>query len=111
MAWADGRAVAQAPDIGSAYSSESLADACRVTRHAGDALRHGRYREALERSLQFLTGLQYTEANTQHFADWYRAEVAGAFYVSSQDGNLRLDSTCHAVCAMLDYLTHVAEVQ
>ncbi|HYT91966.1 MAG TPA: hypothetical protein VEL76_24845 [Gemmataceae bacterium] len=109
MGWADGKSVPQPPESGSACYAESLAAACRVTRHLGDALRHGRYREALERCLQFLTTLQFTEANTQHFAEWYRAEVVGGFYVSQQDGNLRLDSTCHAVCALLDYLTHVAE--
>jgi hypothetical protein len=110
MGWADGKVLPQTPEVGSACCAESLASACRVTRQAGDALRHTTYREALERCLQFLTTLQFTEANTQHFADWYRAEVVGAFYVSHQDGNLRLDSTCHAVCALLDYLTHVAEL-
>jgi hypothetical protein len=109
MDWADGRPATDAPKIHSASFAESLAEGCRVARQAGDVARHQRYREALERCLQFLTTLQYTDANTQHFADWYRPVLLGAFHASHQDGNLRLDYTQHAVCALVQYLTHVAE--
>ena len=72
------------------------------------ALRQYRhYSEALERCLQFLATLQYTDANTQHFADWYRPALLGAFHASHEDGNLRIDYTQHAVCALVQYLTHV----
>src|SRR5262249_41913343 len=96
--------------IGSATYAESLADACRVARQIGDLPRYQRNRESLERCLQFLTTLQYTDANTQHFADWYRPTLLGAFHASLQDGNLRIDYTQHAVCALMQYLTHVAEL-
>ncbi len=108
--WADGKAVRQAPEIDSARCAEALADGCRVARQAGNARHYQRCREALERSLQFLSTLQYTGGNTQHFAEWYQREVVGAFHASPQDGNLRLDYTQHAVCALLHYLTHVAEL-
>jgi hypothetical protein len=85
-----------------------LIEACRVAREQGDVGRHQRYLETLERSLQFLTTLQYTDANTQHFADWYRPRLAGAFHASHQDGNLRIDYTQHAVAALVGYLEHVA---
>jgi hypothetical protein len=59
--------------------------------------------------LQFLITLQYTEANTQHFADWYRPAMLGAFHASHQDGTLRIDYTQHAVCALIQYLSSVVE--
>jgi hypothetical protein len=110
MGWVDGQPAVVAPGIDSAACAESLADACRVARAAGDVQRHPRYQQALERGLAFLTGLQYTEANAQHFAEWYRPEVLGGFYASHQDGTLRLDYTQHAVCALVQYLACVAEL-
>jgi hypothetical protein len=110
MGWADGRPVPQPPGADSARLVEALAEGCRVARRVGDAQRHPRYKETVERGLLFLATLQYTAANTQHFAEWYQREIAGAFHTSHQDGNLRLDHTQHAVCALVHYLTHVAEL-
>jgi hypothetical protein len=104
MAWMDGKAQTVAPQVGSAVYAESLASACRVTRKLGDVARFDRYREALERALQFLARLQYSDANTQHFADWYRPYLIGAFFASFQDGNVRIDYTQHALCALVQYL-------
>ena len=99
-----------APDIHSAAAAESLAQACRVARAAGDAQRLQRYRTALENCLMFVTTLQYQESNTQHFADWYRQNVlVGGFHLSHQDGNLRIDYTQHAVAALVQHLKYVAE--
>jgi hypothetical protein len=53
--------------------------------------------------------LQYTQANTNHFADWYRPKVLGGFHASAVDGNLRLDYNQHVVCAMVQYATCVAK--
>lgn len=105
----DGDRAASGPQVSSAAYAEGLADACRVVRQAQDGPRYQKYREALERCLQFLNTLQYTEANTQHFADWYRPVLVGAFFGSHQDGNLRIDSTQHAVSALVQYLTYLAE--
>lgn len=88
-----------------AASAESLAHACRVARQIGDLPRYQRYREALERSLQFLTTLQYTEANTPHFADWYRPVLLGGFFAGHQDGTLRLEDTAGAVAALVQYVS------
>jgi hypothetical protein len=110
MAFADGKAVAAPPHAGSAAFAESLAEACRATRQAGDLTRFPRYHEALERCLQFLTTLQYTEANCQYFADWYRARLQGAFHASHEDGNLHIQYTQHAVCALVQYLQYVLDV-
>jgi hypothetical protein len=107
MDWADGRAVPAPPSIGSAFYATSLAEACRVARQAGDLPRYQRYREALERCLQYVSTLQYTDANTQHFADWYRLALLGGFHGSQQDGNLRIDFTSHAIRAMVQYLAVV----
>jgi hypothetical protein len=96
------------PQVSSAACAEGLAEACRVARQQGDLARYRRYRESLERCLQFVATLQYTDANTQHFADWYRPALVGGFHASHQDGNLRLDYTQHAVCALVQYLTHAA---
>ena len=101
-----GQPFAGAPQITSGCYAEGLAEACRVVRQVGDSTRSSQYREALERCLQFLTTLQYTEANTQHFADWYRPVLVGAFHASHQDGNLRIDYTQHAVSALVQYLAY-----
>ncbi|GIW79912.1 MAG: hypothetical protein KatS3mg105_1719 [Gemmatales bacterium] len=102
--WSEGKEVETAPDIRSALYAESLAAAWRAAGRAGDLKRHQNYGEALQHCLQFLSRLQYTEANTQHFADWYRPRLLGAFHGSLEDGNIRVDYTQHAVYAMLLYL-------
>ena len=99
---------ASAPQIGSASYAEGLAEACRVARKAGDLPGYQRYRDGVERCLQFTVTLQYTDANTQHFADWYRRRLVGGFHASHQDGNLRIDYTQHAVCALVQYLQYVS---
>jgi hypothetical protein len=105
--WVDGKAVQQAPGIESAHAAWSLAHACRVAKQAGDAVRLQRYTVALEQALQFVASLQYTEANTQHFAPWYRQNfVQGGFFLSHQDGNLRVESTQQALVALVQYLDH-----
>ena len=108
--WADGKAVETMPQVSSACYAEGLAEACRVARSLGELPRHQSYAAALERCLPFLITLQYSEANTRHFADWYRPTILGGFHASNQDGNLRIDYTQHAVGAMVRYLTHVARI-
>ena len=107
--WSDGRAVDSPPTIGSAAYAESLAEACRVARAAADLSHHQRYTEVLERCLQFVVRLQYTEGNSQHFADWYRARLVGAFHTSAQDGNLRIDYAQHALSALVVYLEDASQ--
>jgi hypothetical protein len=111
MSCADGKPVPAPPQIVSAAYAESLADAARIARQVGDVTRWQRYKDTLERCLQFLTTLQYTDANSQHFAEWYRPVVLGAFHASPTDGNLRLDYTQQALSAMVQYLIYVAGVQ
>ena len=101
-----------APDVMSALCAGSLIEGCRVTRQLGDIARHERYTAAAEGALQFLATLQYTEANTQHFTEWYRNGVlVGGFHASQTDGNLRLDYNQHCVSALVQYLRYVAQVQ
>jgi hypothetical protein len=108
--FASGKPVDTMPQASSASCAEGLVEACRVARAAGDLARHQAYTAALDRCLPFLTSLQYTEANTRHFADWYRPTLLGGFHASHQDGDLRIDDTQHAVSAMIQYLMHVARV-
>jgi hypothetical protein len=108
MGWEGGRPLESPPDVGAAAYAESLAEACRVARAAGDLPRHTRYSEALVRCLQFLSTLQYVDGNTQHFADWYRRQLVGGFHASHQDGDLRIDYNQHAVSALVQYLEQVA---
>jgi hypothetical protein len=111
--WPDGKSATTAPPAGPQVSSaayaNALAEGCRLAKQTGDVARYQRLREALERTLQFVTTLQYTDANTQHFADWYRPTLLGAFHTSHQDGNVRIDYTEHAVVVLVQYLTHVAD--
>src|SRR5262249_28293707 len=97
MGWADGKPVALAPQVGSPAAAGRRPAPCGGAPQPGAPPRFRRYREALERCLQFVTTLQFTEANARHFADWYRPALLGAFYASHQDGNLRIDYTQHAV--------------
>jgi hypothetical protein len=107
--WRSGKAVDIAPDIGSSLCAESLAEACRVARLAGDAQRHERYRAALESSLMFLSSLQYNDGAVQHFAEWFRPAILGGFHASHQDGNLRLDYAWHTLAAQIGYLGNTPE--
>ncbi len=100
----DGTTTSTPPQIGSAQYAEALATAGQVAHALKDQARYVRYGSSAERCLQFLTTLQYTEANTQHFADWYRPVLLGGFHASHQDGNLRIDYAQHAICALVRYL-------
>lgn len=104
MKWADGKAIDAPPTIDSAMYAEALAEARRTARAASDATRYQRYTDVLHRCLQFLVRLQYTDANTQHFEEWYRPRLVGGFHASTQDGNLRVDYTQHALSALATYL-------
>lgn len=105
----NGKAELAAPDIHSAQAAESLAEACRVARHAGDLPRLQRYERALISCFHFTMSLQYTNAKAQHFVEKFRPSVLGAFHASHQDGNLRIDYTQHPLCAMVQYLEGVVE--
>jgi hypothetical protein len=98
-----------APDIQSALAAESLADACRVARLAGDLPRLQRYERALLPCLHFVMSLQYTGKRVEHFVEAFRPSILGAFHSSAQDGNLRIDYTQHPLCAMVQYLDCVVE--
>ena len=104
MKWADGKAIDAPPTIEAAVYAEGLAEARRGARAASDATRYQRYTEVLHRCFQFLVRLQYTDANTQHFEEWYRPRLVGGFHASTQDGNLRVDYTQHALSALALYL-------
>jgi hypothetical protein len=104
MKWADDKAIDAPPTIDSARYAEGLAEARRTARAASDATRYQRYTDVLHRCLQFLVRLQYTDANTQHFEEWYRPRLVGGFHASTQDGNLRVDYTQHALSALAIYL-------
>jgi hypothetical protein len=104
MKWVDGKAIDAPPTIDSAMYAEALAEARRTARAGSDATRYQRYTDVLHRCLQFLVRLQYTDANTQHFEEWYRPRLVGGFHASTQDGNLRVDYTQHALSALVTYL-------
>lgn len=97
------------PDIWTSLAAESLAEACRVAKHAGDLPRAQRYERALLLNLRFVMSLQYTPLKAKHFVEAFRPEVLGAFHTSHQDGNVRLDYTQHALCAMVQYLDAVVD--
>jgi hypothetical protein len=101
----------QAPDIHSAACAESLAHACQIARQHGDLARFNNYRGHIERCLQFLTGLQYTQANSQHIVERYQPEILGGFHRSHQDGNIRIDYIQEAICTYLQYLATVDPVE
>jgi hypothetical protein len=97
------------PDISSAAMAESLADACRVAKQAGDFVKLRNYEQALLLNVHFLMSMQYTLNNTKHFVNPFRPSVLGAFHASHQDGSLRIDYTRPALCAIVQYLEKVVE--
>jgi hypothetical protein len=102
--FANGKAAAGTPKAAGATQAIALVEACRATRQLPDAERYGRYRESAFGALQFLTTLQYIEANTQHFAPGYRQQLLlGGFHTSPEDGTLRLEDTEQAVGALVRY--------
>ena len=102
----DGKLVTSDPTADTAFFALALAEACRMIRSMDhpDAARYDRYRAVLTRTLQFLTTLQYGEDNTVHFAAHFRPYLVGAFHSSLTDGNLRVDQTAIAVCALTQFL-------
>ncbi len=109
--FAQGKPAPEAPKATGAAYAAALVEACRVTRQLPDADRYTRYRDAARRTLQFVTTLQYTEANTQHFTSAYRQQILlGGFHTSHEDGTLRLDCNQHAVGALVQYLAHLANL-
>ncbi|MFQ3649561.1 MAG: hypothetical protein SNJ75_04455, partial [Gemmataceae bacterium] len=58
-------------------------------------------------AVQFLVGLQYTEASTQHFATWYRPKVVGGFHHSPTNGDLRIDHAAEAITAVMASVEHL----
>lgn len=107
--WVDGKDRQEPPEINAAACLESLIEGCRTARLAGDVRRWQRYRKAADRAAQFLATLQYTDAGTQHFAEWYRPVLVGGFHRSHQDGDLRLDFTAGAVAALTSYVAWTSE--
>jgi len=104
-------AAAGTPTLASAGCAAALIDAARVTRQLPDADRFARYRDAATMTLQFVATLQYTEANTQHFASNYRQQyLLGAFHDSPTNAAIRLDGTQQAVAATLGYLVGILEL-
>jgi hypothetical protein len=102
--FAQGHAATGPPKAASAAYAAAVIDACRVTRQKPDAERYGRYSESAFAALQFVMMLQYSEANTQHFAPGYRQRcLLGGVHVSAEDGSLRLEDTAHAVAALAAY--------
>jgi hypothetical protein len=108
--FANGQAVDSPPGFETGAYLQSLSCACKLARELPDQQRFARYRQAATDAAQYAGGLQYTEANTRHFADAYRANtLIGGFYLSPTDGNLRIDATARCVSGLLRFLASGAE--
>jgi hypothetical protein len=88
----------------------ALSAACQVTRMIPDQDRFGRYAPVVVDASRYLIGLQYSEANTRHFDNTFRAHMLiGAFHLSPRDGTIRLDAVSHALLGLLRFLESGAE--
>ena len=88
---------------------QSLVCAYTVAAVQQDAARTARYKQSLSDAVQFLCGLQYTEINTRHFENTFRAgTLIGGFFFTPTDGNLRIDSTAVAITGLIRFLTSEA---
>jgi len=102
-----GKVEAAVPGLEAALYAQSLADCCRLVRQmpTPDVPRFERYRLTVLRSLQFLTSLQFTDANTMHIAANYRLYLVGGFHPTPTDGNVRIDQGAAGVSAFVQFLT------
>jgi hypothetical protein len=112
--WAGGFRGAQpdkaGPTFDSALCLAALGWAYQVTARNADVARAERYRQAAQDAALFVTSLQYTEPNTRHFENTFRANVLiGGFHLSPSDGDLRVDATGRGVSGLLRYLASGAE--
>src|SRR5207248_2736658 len=79
------------------WQSAAYAEAYRHSKDAGCA-------EFVFEMNDWLCTLQYNQLNGQNPL-WF-----GGFHASHQDGNLRVDYTQHAVCAMVQYLRFIVDL-
>ena len=82
----------------------TLAEAALLSRELGDATRNQALMEAIDRGTQFIAQHQYTEASTQHFAEWYRPMLEGGFRDSERAATLTLTTQNMALLATLESL-------
>ncbi|HEV3203842.1 MAG TPA: hypothetical protein VGY77_05635, partial [Gemmataceae bacterium] len=109
MGFEKGKPAPAEPQVSSALYADGLVGACRAARQVKDAQRYQGYGLAAQNCLQFLTTLQFNEANTSHFVDGYKLVLLGGFHASPQDGNVRIDYTYPAVNALVQFLTYLTE--
>ena len=108
--FAEGHAVESEPGCECGAYLQSLACGYHLLRFSLDLPRAAKYKQAILDDVQFLAGLQYTEGNTRHFENGFRANtLIGGFHLSPTDGNLRIDCTAHAVSGMIRFLSCGAE--
>lgn len=104
--WSSGRTLAngelEAPTcVASAEAIWALAEAATVARQEGDLNLHQKLKDGMDRGSQFLLQLQLTDANTQHFAEWFRPKLAGGFRPGPGSTTLTLDQNHAALAALL----------
>jgi hypothetical protein len=98
------------PETG--FYLQSLTMGRQIARLTPDLDRNTRYKAASQNVVQYLTELQYAEANTRHFENAFRANMLmGAFHLAPMDGNIRIDATATAITGLLRYLTLAAETE
>lgn len=102
--WREGQTLPECPTVMDACMLEGLIHAANVCKETGDLSRHERFNQALDRGMTFLMTLQFTQANTTHYADWYRVRITGAFQTSPQNGAVYMLNTPQATRALLAYV-------
>jgi hypothetical protein len=113
-AWAGGFKNGQSTESepGSDCGSCVSAAACAYTvlRFNPDLTRAAKYKAAVTDGAAFLCGLQYTEPNTRHFENGFRANtLIGGFYRTPTDGNLHVENTAAAISGLIRFLGCGAE--
>lgn len=100
--------VPSGPETG--FYLQSLAYSCQTAHLIPDLDRYAKFKTASTDASQYLSDLQYTETNTRHFENAFRANMLmGAFHLSPTDGNIRIDATAIAVAGLLRFLNSVAD--
>ncbi|MGL4422347.1 MAG: hypothetical protein ACRCZF_16875, partial [Gemmataceae bacterium] len=94
----------------SAFALRGLAAVLPLTRHLPDLPRHGKYRAATVEGMAFLSNLQYTAENADHFEPKFRLQyVVGGVRVTPTEGTARADTTGLVLMATGQFLESGAE--
>lgn len=103
------RIQAKEPTAECAIASLSLSLAWKVAKEQKNTSSEKKYASAIDRCLQFISTLQYSEVDLRHYAPWYRIFLLGGIRQSPSQGKLYVHSHQRSLAAMIEYLSTTSD--